>query len=99
MTQVIDVNSAFENDEAVILSDILYALDPANTCCKENETYDEYDGFVEYIINEKYETFDGHIIASELFDQLIEVSSTYFGQVFTTEQTEEIVNKFTESVL
>ena len=26
-----------------IISDILFNLDPMNTCCKENSTFDEYD--------------------------------------------------------
>ena len=35
----------------VELSDILYRLDPAHTCCKENECYEEYDGTADTIIS------------------------------------------------
>lgn len=35
----------------IALSDVLYTLDPAHTCCVENECADEYDGIAEVILN------------------------------------------------
>jgi hypothetical protein len=34
------------------LSDILFEVDPAGTCCKENDLFDEYDSFALYVIND-----------------------------------------------
>lgn len=32
-----------------MISEILFNLDPMNTCCKENEAYDEYDRIAQQI--------------------------------------------------
>ena len=34
-----------------IISEILFNLDPMNTCCKENHAYDEYDRIAYQIAN------------------------------------------------
>ena len=34
-----------------MISEILFELDPMNTCCKENEVYDEYDRIADQIAN------------------------------------------------
>lgn len=34
-----------------MISEILFNLDPMNTCCKENGAYDEYDRIADQIAN------------------------------------------------
>lgn len=82
-------------NSTVILSDVLYTLDPASTCCKENECSDEYDIVASEILNDNGTLFDNiRLIFKSSFD--IELSKddtlniiTHFHRAVTeVEQSE-----------
>ena len=70
------------------LSEVLYEIDPINTCCKENEAEDEYDLFAldvhaEYLNNE----ISFRATLAKCFKE-------YFDEEVDIETLDEIMNHF-----
>jgi hypothetical protein len=71
------------NELAQKISDVFFEVDPANTCCKENDCFDEYDTFSVWVesdldrglktaIESSYEDYFGQPISSENLEKLLE---------------------------
>lgn len=70
------------------LSEALYELDPANTCCKENKCFDEYDRIARSVINAESN-------GEPFTEALPEVMITSFGRDAFDHRT---INTMSESV-
>lgn len=69
-----------------MISEILFNLDPMNTCCKENEAYDEYDRIADQIANSDLTPEN---IRKIFFDS--------FNVIITEDVVKEIISQIQES--
>ena len=51
--------------EVAIMSKVLFELDPAGTCCKENDCFDEYDNTAMFIVSYEHEKYHVNGVKSE----------------------------------
>ncbi|MBJ6137966.1 hypothetical protein [Marinobacter litoralis] len=63
------------------LSHALFQTDPANTCCKENDYFDEYDYVAEAIVERMVEGMSLEKALAECFSEWF-----FGGESFDTEQ-------------
>jgi hypothetical protein len=69
------------------LSEILFEIDPAGTCCKQNDCFDEYDSIAAEIEHD----YDQH----GLFQQaVVENFEFYFEMQLEDEDLKSICDKF-----
>lgn len=80
-------------NEFEILAEILFELDPANTCCVENEAFDEYYFFVQTLLEQidMCDTDTNKKYFFELFDM-------YFERNIKEETVLEIFRLFREKI-
>ena len=71
-----------------MISDILFNLDPMNTCCKENSAFDEYDSIAQQI-----EDLD---LDSINVSELSEVFFNSFNVMLKEDLVKEIIKQIQE---
>lgn len=81
--------SKAKNSLAFYLSEALYQLDPANTCCKENKCFDEYDRIARSVIN-------AEIDGTPFSEALPEIMIASFGRDAFDHKT---INTLSETVV
>ena len=69
-----------------MISEILFQLDPMNTCCKENNAYDEYDRIADQIADSDLTPEN---ISKVFFDS--------FNVLLTEDLVKEIISRIQES--
>ena len=78
--------------DSFVLANIMYDVDPGNTCCKENECTDEYDSIAAIIVDELDLGIPIETAISEVYVQ-------FFNDEISESDLKIIIDRFNDSKL